>query len=602
MAVFNPAAKEITAKIVYYGPALSGKTTNLVWLHEKFGSEKGKLISLTTQEDRTLFFDFLPMDVGQVRGMHTRLQLYTVPGQVFYESIRRMVLKGADAVVFVCDSQPEMLEANVASFDSLRENIMANELDPNLPMVMQYNKRDLPSALPVQVLNSAVNPRRIVPAFEAVATKGVGVEETLRGIIRRLFKSLSDLYGGQGSPTEDTAKFSDPTAKFADPTAADPTAAPSGRSRVALSGPAEPPAVSTPAVSAPAPAAAELAGDPAPRGAGMRSDQWVYLLAGKQHGPVELEELIDLVLTSIPESAKVWHPGLQTWTRANLVPEIAEEIPPPLPFTTAQEEFPDFNTVPEMLRVVLIADEDAAFRRLLARPLAAQGFRIYEAKDGAEAWATVKEHRLWLILADIDMAEIDGFEFCRRVRTSSLLRHTPLVFISGSDRYKDRYRALQLGADEFLSKQAPIRELLIRIQLLMTRYSTLEEDDREGGGGGRTDSGALHGRVEVFGAPAVIQMINQGMLSGVFTARRESETSDAAVFGFRSGKIVSAMCQDRGGPEAVFAFLTWERGEFNFIPGDPGPGEPIGNVEYLLLEGCRRLDEIRHSGDTNPVG
>jgi CheY-like chemotaxis protein len=316
---------------------------------------------------------------------------------------------------------------------------------------------------------------------------------------------------------------------------------------------------------------------------------------------VELDDLIDLVLTSIPTITSVWRPGLAAWASADQVPEIAEHIPPPLPFATTEEDFPDFNSVPHMLRVVLIADEDAGFRRLLARPLAAQGFKIHEAKDGAEAWAIATQQRLWLILADLDMAEIDGFEFCRRARSSSLLRHTPLVFISGSDRYKDRYRALQLGADDFLSKQTPIRELLIRIQLLMTRYSDL---DVAAGGAGKAgtlvEAGALQGRVEVFGAPAVLQIIYQGQLTGVFTARREAEGGDAAVFGFRHGQIVSASCEDQGGSEAVFAFLTWERGQFNFIPGDPGAGEPIANVEYLLLEGCRRLDEMRYFGDTTP--
>src|SRR5262249_13090912 len=156
---------------------------------------KGDLISLATDQERTLFFDFLFVDLGLVRGMRTRLQLYTVPGQVYYETMRRKVLKGADAVVFVCDSQAALLEANIASFDSLRENIIANELDLNLPLVMQYNKRDLPTALPVSVLNGAINPRGIAPAFEAVATQGVGVEDTLKGITKRLFASLADLYG-----------------------------------------------------------------------------------------------------------------------------------------------------------------------------------------------------------------------------------------------------------------------------------------------------------------------------------------------------------------------------------------------------------------------
>ena len=203
-------------------------------------------------------------------------------------------------------------------------------------------------------------------------------------------------------------------------------------------------------------------------------DQWIYLLDRRQRGPLDIDDLIDLVLTSLREDTKVWRPGLRSWTPANLVPEIAEQIPPPLPFTGAgEEDFPDFDTVPAVLRTALIADEDEGFRKLLALPLAAQGFRIFEAEDGTEAWRLATEHRPWLMLADIALAGIDGFEFCRRVRANSLLSHTPLVFISSSDKFKDRARAQQVGADDFLSKQTPIRELLIRIQLLMTRYSDL---------------------------------------------------------------------------------------------------------------------------------
>jgi mutual gliding-motility protein MglA len=578
MPFFDPATNEVTAKIVYYGPGLSGKTTNLAWIHKNVASKtKSQLISLDTEQERTLFFDFLPLDLGLVRGLHTRLQLYTVPGQVFYESVRRMVLKDADAVVLVCDSQAALLEHNIASFASLRENIIANALDPNLPLVIQYNKRDLPTAMSIAALNAAVNPRSLFPSFEAVATQGIGVEETLKGITKWLFESLVELYGTVPSSALPAA------AQRAADTSAPPL-------RIEETLPYYIPAIETP-------------GDLPPPEIDLRRDQWVYLLGGKQHGPVDHEDLIDLVLTSIPEDTKVWRPGLATWRSATLVSEIAEHIPPPLNFAASEEEdFPDFNSVPAMLRVALIADEDAGFRRLLARPLAAQGFKIHEAKDGAEAWTTAIEQRLWLILADLDMAEIDGFEFCRRVRGSSLLRHIPLVFISGSDRYKDRYRALQLGADDFLSKQTPIRELLIRIQLLMTRYSELDAAARTGGDSGTPDdSGALHGRIEVFGAPAVLQIVYQGKLTGVFSARRQTESGDAAVLGFRQGQIISASCQEKSGAEAVFAFLAWERGQFEFIPGEPGAGEPIANVEYLLFEGCRRLDELRRAGEADAV-
>jgi signal recognition particle receptor subunit beta len=196
MVLFNYSTKELTAKVVYYGPGLCGKTTNLLWIHEKLPiKNKGKMLSLATETDRTLFFDFLPIELGTIRGMKTRIQLYTVPGQVFYNATRRMVLKGADCIVFVCDSQEAMLEANVESMENLRENLEVNEIDPDeIPMVMQYNKRDLPNALPIENLNERLNPRAL-PAFEAVATKGVGVEETLKGVTGLVFRSLAAKYG-----------------------------------------------------------------------------------------------------------------------------------------------------------------------------------------------------------------------------------------------------------------------------------------------------------------------------------------------------------------------------------------------------------------------
>jgi CheY-like chemotaxis protein/signal recognition particle receptor subunit beta len=895
MALFNHATKEVTAKLVYYGPGLCGKTTNLQWIHEKLNfKSKGKLVSLATQTDRTLFFDFLPVELGTIRGMRTRMQIYTVPGQVFYEATRRMVLKGCDAVVFVADSQAAMLDANFESLQSLRRNLLANEIDPAIPMVIQYNKRDLPTALPVSVLNSRLNPRGL-PCFESVAFQGTGVEETLKGITKLLFKSLSDFYGGteavaQPAPPEPAAPAVKATSAHVkitipDPRAAKPSAAaepppsrppapalprPSAAPRPA-SGPARPPATeargagarpepattpvptparppaaapvepaakpapsptpqaparpapaatpaprpatpaeATPAAKAPAPAVArpadsgevtrsasvatppsppaappaeeeigvqdevpptisirssrspaasappapraeeeievevedevpptihirpsrspaasappadsppapEASGpttapaaptparaaapasvappsapasapeaptapvspaspprtatpppaaapqvaptrpepppapsppveapppaprapapppvapeapvarpapeappraepalfrdsrptDPLPRGDGLRSDQWLYLLEGAQRGPIDIEDLVDLVLTSIPENTKVWHPGLEGWVHANRVREIAEEIPPPLPVPGAargafvDEDMPDFNTVPPQFRTALIADEDEAFRKYLAMPLAAQGFTIHEAADGSAAWLLAVQHRPWLILADVSMPEVDGFEFCRRVRSHPLLSHTPLLFISGSDKYKERYRALQIGADDFLSKQMPIRELLMRIQLLLTRYSDLGGDEKQAGPA--EAAGAFQGRIEVFGAPALLQMSAQGGLSGLFTALAEDEGNTMAVLGFREGQIISAAVGGLSGPEAVYAYLAWEKGSFKFTPGEPGQGEPLAqSVEHLLLEGCRLLDESQRGGE-----
>ncbi len=197
MVLFNYSTKELTAKVVYYGPGLCGKTTNLQWIHEKLPiRNKGKMLSLATETDRTLFFDFLPIELGTIRGMKTRIQLYTVPGQVFYNATRRMVLKGADCVVFVCDSQEAMVDANLESFENLRQNLEANEINADeMPLVLQYNKRDLPNALPIEILNERLNPRG-VPFFEAVAVKGQGVEETLKGVTGLVFRSLAAKYGG----------------------------------------------------------------------------------------------------------------------------------------------------------------------------------------------------------------------------------------------------------------------------------------------------------------------------------------------------------------------------------------------------------------------
>jgi hypothetical protein len=200
MVLFNYATKELTAKVVYYGAGLCGKTTNLQWIHEKLPiRNKGKMLSLATETDRTLFFDFLPIEIGTIRGMRTRIQLYTVPGQVFYNATRRMVLKGADCVIFVCDSQEAMLDPNVESFENMRENLKANEIDADeIPVVLQYNKRDLPNALPIEILNERLNPRNY-PFFEAVAVKGIGVEDTLKGATKLVFKSLATRYGEPSS-------------------------------------------------------------------------------------------------------------------------------------------------------------------------------------------------------------------------------------------------------------------------------------------------------------------------------------------------------------------------------------------------------------------
>ncbi|MBZ5586083.1 MAG: GTPase domain-containing protein [Acidobacteriia bacterium] len=181
MSFINYAAREINCKLVYYGPGLGGKTTNLQHIYTRVDpGAKGKLISLATETERTLFFDFLPLELGSIRGFKTRFHLYTVPGQVFYDASRKLILRRADGVVFVADSQIERLESNIESLENLETNL-AEQGDSlsRLPFVVQYNKRDLPNLVPVEALQAALNPRN-VPWFEAVATQGVGVFETLK--------------------------------------------------------------------------------------------------------------------------------------------------------------------------------------------------------------------------------------------------------------------------------------------------------------------------------------------------------------------------------------------------------------------------------------
>jgi len=223
MSLINYASREINCKLVYYGPGLGGKTTNLEYVYEKVApTAKGKLISLATETERTLFFDFLPVDLGTIRGFKTRFHLYTVPGQVYYNASRKLILKGVDGVVFVADSQLERMEANLESMQNLYDNMAQHGYDlTRMPFVIQYNKRDLPNAAPIQELQDALNPgwpvedvsrqrptpdpdrpgemlvRQVdgvwverVPWFEGVAVQGVGVFDTLRAISKKVLKAL----------------------------------------------------------------------------------------------------------------------------------------------------------------------------------------------------------------------------------------------------------------------------------------------------------------------------------------------------------------------------------------------------------------------------
>lgn len=191
MSMINYASREINCKIVYYGPGLCGKTTNLEYVFNKVNPEtRGKLISLATETERTLFFDFLPVDLGSVRGFKTRFHLYTVPGQVYYNASRRLILKGVDGIVFVADSKADRMDANIASMQNLYENLAEYGYDPNqLPMVIQYNKRDMPDALSVEELRAQLNPNGL-PDFEAVAVEGTGVFDTLKAVSKLVLKSL----------------------------------------------------------------------------------------------------------------------------------------------------------------------------------------------------------------------------------------------------------------------------------------------------------------------------------------------------------------------------------------------------------------------------
>ena len=191
MSFINYASREINCKIVYYGPGLCGKTTNLQYVYQKTAPEaKGKMISLATETERTLFFDFLPLALGEIRGFKTRFHLYTVPGQVFYDASRKLILKGVDGVVFVADSQEERYEANIESMDNLRINLKEQGYDlEKIPFVVQYNKRDLPNIIPVDELRRELNTRE-VPEFEACAATGEGVFETLKAVAKLILIDL----------------------------------------------------------------------------------------------------------------------------------------------------------------------------------------------------------------------------------------------------------------------------------------------------------------------------------------------------------------------------------------------------------------------------
>ncbi|GAB4482433.1 MAG: hypothetical protein OHK006_00820 [Thermodesulfovibrionales bacterium] len=221
MALFNYATKEITLKIVYYGPGLSGKTTNLQQIHSVLSpSTKGKLLSLSTEADRTLFFDFLPVELGKIRDFSIRFQLYTVPGQVRYNATRKVVLKGADAVVFVADSQQAMRDQNIESLENMKDNLRSNNINPDsIPILLQYNKRDLPNIMTVEEMNADLNKDGAYEFTESTAVTGTGVEETFRQITKLLLKDIAKKHrievqenGDQTEPRKPAAAGPEPAA------------------------------------------------------------------------------------------------------------------------------------------------------------------------------------------------------------------------------------------------------------------------------------------------------------------------------------------------------------------------------------------------------
>jgi len=270
MVLFNYSTRELTAKIVYYGPGLCGKTTNLQYVYGSLPDsvKKGKMLSLATKTDRTLFFDFLPLELGTIRGMRTRVQLYTVPGQVFYNSTRKLVLKGADGVVFVADSQSRMLEANIESYRNLEDNLreMGIRIE-EIPLVMQFNKRDLPGLSSIEEMNTRLN-RHNAPFYEAVAMTGIGVEDTLKAVTKLVLNNLSAKYRLE---------------EGASPTAGGRDSAP----------PAPPPTASAPAPARIDPPARHSAG-PARRPAAAPPEDRA-LAALDAENEVEGDEIIDLI-------------------------------------------------------------------------------------------------------------------------------------------------------------------------------------------------------------------------------------------------------------------------------------------------------------------
>jgi DNA-binding response OmpR family regulator len=247
------------------------------------------------------------------------------------------------------------------------------------------------------------------------------------------------------------------------------------------------------------------------------------------------------------------------------------------------EEPRPFDSTPVALRTALLADPNDADRRAVAEHLARHGFSVFEASTGGEALRLAVARRPWLVISELDLPDESGLDLCRRMRGHALLRRTPVVFLSARDDCDARYQALRAGADDYLPKPGPSRELLIRLELLLRRFAEIEILNEPGAG--------LRGAVDLVGAPAVLQICHLNLLTGVLVARRGSQSARIA---FRQGQVVSATGPDHEGPMVVYDFIGWPNGQFEFDRGALAEGAPLdGDFTALLLEGCRRLDEKR---------
>ncbi len=275
-------------------------------------------------------------------------------------------------------------------------------------------------------------------------------------------------------------------------------------------------------------------------------------------------------------------------------PAAAASAAPPAPVKerVSKAEGALFASLPKALRKALIVDPDAQSRKLLRQALEPFDVTVYEASNQADAVKLALSARPWLILAEVDLPGKDGFEFCAEVRSHRLLKHTPFLFISERDGYEDRSHALKIGADDYLTKPFRVREVLIRAQLTLKRYSDLRSRTRNGPG--------MEGELEIIGAPSVLQMCHISMFTGVFSSHSEGHRAQIR---FRDGQIIGAETGGWTAAEAIYSFLGWTKGHFEFVIGDPGDGEPLPeSFDQLLLEGCRRLDEASRDSNGETTG